>query len=137
MVNTSGFNSKNKKEISYPDIPSARRPIPHSEFLPVPLPKVLDRANSDSSSSGKSDSDDIYEPDHADTPQLFEQAELNDLVRDLGLSKISAELLGSRLQAKNLLSAGATFAWYRCREKNSCSTSPKMIHLCFVITLQD
>ena len=34
----------------------------------------------------------------------FDQAELNDLARDLGLSKKSSEILGSRLDEKNLLS---------------------------------
>ena len=34
----------------------------------------------------------------------FFQIELNDLVRDLGLSKDEAELLDSRLENKNLLS---------------------------------
>jgi hypothetical protein len=50
------------------------------------------------------------------TPVLFCQAELNDLVRDLALSKESAELLGSRLKEKNLLSGGTTFSWFRHRE---------------------
>jgi hypothetical protein len=33
-------------------------------------------------------------------PQLFSQSELNDLVRDLRLSKDSAEVLGSRLNQR-------------------------------------
>ena len=36
-------------------------------------------------------------------PQLFFQEDLNDLVRDLALSKEKAELLASRLQQNNLL----------------------------------
>lgn len=35
--------------------------------------------------------------------ELFTKTEQNDLVRDLGLPKNSAELLGSRLKEKNLL----------------------------------
>ena len=50
-------------------------------------------------------------------PQLFSQIQLNDLVRDLGLSKDAAELLGSRLKNKNLLSSGTSFSWYRHRER--------------------
>ncbi|GBM85111.1 hypothetical protein AVEN_62867-1 [Araneus ventricosus] len=45
------------------------------------------------------------------------QSELNDLVRDLGLSKGGVELLGSRLKNKNLLTSGTSFSWYRHREK--------------------
>ena len=35
--------------------------------------------------------------------QTFNQEELNDLVRDLALSKAASELLASRLYQKNLL----------------------------------
>ena len=36
----------------------------------------------------------------AEPPQLFSQSELNDLVRDLSLSKESSELLASRFKEK-------------------------------------
>ena len=63
--------------------------------------------------------DESYEPaGGSSTPQLFTQDELNDLVRDLGLTKDSAELLGSRLSAKNLLSSNVSYSWYRNRDKN-------------------
>uniref|UniRef100_A0A1B6CY49 Uncharacterized protein n=1 Tax=Clastoptera arizonana TaxID=38151 RepID=A0A1B6CY49_9HEMI len=48
--------------------------------------------------------------------QLFKQIELNDLVRDLGLTKEKAELLGSRLKEKNLLADGTSICVYRKRE---------------------
>jgi hypothetical protein len=38
-------------------------------------------------------------------------------VRDLDLPKDCAEILGSRLQSKNLLSPGTSFLWYRNRDK--------------------
>jgi hypothetical protein len=38
-------------------------------------------------------------------------------VRDLGLSKDCAEILGSRLQSKNLLSPGTSFLWYQNLDK--------------------
>ncbi|GBM84390.1 hypothetical protein AVEN_145076-1 [Araneus ventricosus] len=50
-------------------------------------------------------------------PQPFSQSELNDLLRDLGLSKDGAELLGSRRKDKNLLTPRVSFSWYRHREK--------------------
>ena len=40
---------------------------------------------------------------------------LNDLTRDLYLSKESAQLLGSRLRENNLLAPQTTFYWYRNR----------------------
>ena len=49
-------------------------------------------------------------------PQLLSQPELNDLIHDLNLPKDAAEVLGSRITAKNLLSPGTNFSWYRHRE---------------------
>ena len=48
-------------------------------------------------------------------PQLFSQGELNDLTRDLNLSKESSELLASRLKEKNLLQPGTLITFYRKR----------------------
>ncbi|GFV35888.1 uncharacterized protein TNCV_2866471 [Trichonephila clavipes] len=62
------------------------------------------------------DSDDGYDPGTND-PELFSQSDLNDLVRDLGLSKNTAEVLGSRLKERHLLNSGVLFSWYRFREK--------------------
>ena len=45
------------------------------------------------------------------------QNELNDLVRDLNLSKSSAEFLASRLKGKNLLSDGTRITFYRNRHQ--------------------
>jgi hypothetical protein len=42
---------------------------------------------------------------------------LNNLVRDLGLTKEKSEILGSRLKGKNLLAPGTTFYWFRNSEK--------------------
>jgi hypothetical protein len=39
------------------------------------------------------------------SPQLFTQSELNDVIRDLELPKEKDELLGPRLKEKNLLAA--------------------------------
>ena len=46
-------------------------------------------------------------------PQLFSQGELDDLTRDLNLSKESSELLASRLKEKNLLQLGTFITFYR------------------------
>ncbi|GBN69165.1 hypothetical protein AVEN_183012-1 [Araneus ventricosus] len=37
MTSTFGFSSKNKHTIQYTNIPSAVRPVPHSESLPIPV----------------------------------------------------------------------------------------------------
>lgn len=43
-------------------------------------------------------------------PQTFSQSELNDLIRDLYLTKEGSKLLGSTLKDKNLVEAGTTFS---------------------------
>jgi len=47
---------------------------------------------------------------------LFDQAEINDVIRDLSLPKQSSELLASRLQEKHLLHPGTNITFYRNRE---------------------
>lgn len=117
--NVEGYNLKNRKEIFYPNLPSAIRPVPHGPDVPVPsVPDSLQNI----SLSDKSDEDIDFSDEEFTVPciepQQFSQPELNDLVRDLDLPKESAELLGSRLKEKNLLAAGTSFYWYRNREKD-------------------
>ena len=45
--------------------------------------------------------------------QLFSQGKLNDLIKDLNLSKESSELLASRLKEKNLFQPGTLITFYR------------------------
>jgi hypothetical protein len=43
MCKLKGFNTKNKKEITYPNLPSAIRPVPHGPDIAMPNPpKQLD-----------------------------------------------------------------------------------------------
>ncbi|GFW09754.1 uncharacterized protein TNCV_868161 [Trichonephila clavipes] len=118
-----GFNLKSRKDISYPTIiRSAIRPVPHGPDLTIPSPpdtldNILD--DLDQISHISSDSDDGYDPGTND-PELFSQSDLNDLVRDLGLPKDTAEVLGHRLKERHLLNSGVSFSWYRFREKGIC-----------------
>ena len=58
------------------------------------------------------------EPNHSmKNPILFDQAELNDLIRDLNLSKDKSELSGSRLKEKNILNKNVRIS-YRNREED-------------------
>ncbi|GFX76802.1 hypothetical protein TNCV_1952431 [Trichonephila clavipes] len=71
-------------------------------FLSPPdtLDTILD--DFDQISHISSDNDDGYDPGTND-PELFSQSHLNYLVRDLGLPKDTAEVLGSRLKERHLL----------------------------------
>ena len=117
-----GFNVKNKHKIQYPNLTCAIRPIPHVPSVPIPLPpRVLKTVEDSVSEKSLSDSQstDCSEYKYGDDqqPKLFNQAELNDLVRDLNLPKTSALILGSRLKAKRMLCTDTTFAWYKHLEK--------------------
>ena len=52
-TNVTGFSSKSKGNIKYPDLPLAIRPIPHSADLPPPLftclPELVDEPESSTS----------------------------------------------------------------------------------------
>ena len=122
MVNIAGMTTKTKSSIKYPNLHSALRPVAHCDEVPVPTYTTLEISDDDefcqSNVSTDTDDEDFVAPEvDARMPQPFNQAELNDLVRDLDLPKSSAELLGSRLKEKNLLAPGTTFM-YRDIEKD-------------------
>ena len=72
----------------------------------------------DSSESGCDYESTSYEPEEViKSPQTFNQAELNDLARDLNISKDAAQLLTSSLKDKHLIKNNITFSYYRQREK--------------------
>ena len=104
MTSVKGFNGKNKKSITYPNLPSAIRPIAHSDDIPVPTPPVSLPDSHSTSSDGDSNEDNLYsQPENSQIRHIMLQVELNDLVRDLRLTKGQSELLASRLQEWNLL----------------------------------
>ena len=99
------------------------RPVPHDDSLPVPKPpekwSLEEPADDDipeHETEMETGPDPDFEPCISGEPHLITQPELNDLVRDLGLSKSKAELLGSRLQEWCLLSPGTKISVFRSRQ---------------------
>ena len=116
-INTTGINRKNRHSLQYPDLPSARRPVPHCEEIPVPAFTELPDSDDESTTADEEgNAEEEYEAQ--DGPQPFSQSELNDLVRDLSLSKTSSELLASRLKEKNLLGEDARITYFRRRHED-------------------
>jgi hypothetical protein len=73
---------------------------------------------SESSSLQSATEETYFEPHQYDRPvDKFTQSELNDLIRELQLTKEKSELLGSRLREKNVLASGVKFSWCGNREK--------------------
>ena len=125
MTNIRGLSRKNKSKISNAVCKSAIKPVPHDPGLPIPQPptKKEDSLSVDERASTSTESEeDLMESDPSfqveSGPLLINQERLNDLVRDLYLSKEKAEILGSWLQQWNLLEAGTTISSFRSRNQN-------------------
>lgn len=119
IVKTAGHHTKTLKNIQYPNVNSAIRPVAHSDEIPVPVFKGF-KSNievEDTDQNQPQISNEDNDDDFDDQYQPFNQLELNDLVRDLSLSKEQSELLGSRLLEKHLLESGTKVSFYRNREK--------------------
>ncbi len=119
IVKITGFNKKTRHKICYPNLDSAIRPMPHCGEVPVPVFEQLPSLEDEDDileDNPESDSDADFVDVPTTEPKRFDQLELNDLVRDLGLSKELSELLASRLNDKNLLQDGTKVTFYRNRE---------------------
>ena len=99
-----------------------------SENIPVPSPpsqlelradKICERATTSAHFEVLSESSGTDTAQNVDgfffflTPHLLDQRDLNDLVRDLGLTKKKSELLASRLKQWNLLQKGVKGTFYQ------------------------
>ena len=116
QTQTFGFNTKNSHLIEYPKVTSVTKSIPYGAGDTPPAPSLLKQKIEDDVVNDNFDP--IYDEVSDSNTILFNQAALNDLIRDLGLPKDKSELLGSRLKERNLLASGTTFFWYRHREQS-------------------
>jgi len=102
LCDITGINSKSKNSWSYPNVNSLTFPV------------LLSDANVSDSESSRHNEE---ESNQGDAPHgLFNQDELSDLIRDLRLSKESAELLASRLKEKGCLAPKTVVTMYRDRD---------------------
>ena len=99
MANLIGYNKKNRNNIRYPWIPSATRPIPHSDENPFPVFKELldipisaetlapepvpeELTESDSNPESLDNDNDIDYHECSIEPNRFNQDDLSDIIRD-------------------------------------------------------
>ena len=115
-----GYNVKNAYHFKYPNVGSVTKSISYSFDDRAPTPPLLKKEVEENTEVHfTEDRESEYIPSTSDSLSiLFDQNALDYLVRDLGLPKDKSELLGSRLQERNLLSPGTTFSWYRHREQS-------------------
>lgn len=125
VVNITGINRKNRSKWSYPNLQSAIRPSsdvlePSSDVSalqsqPSTSSILTSPERLEDSEDGKdSDFYCLLEPE----PRPLNQDDLDDLIRDLSLSKKASELLASRLKERNLVTPDTKVSVYRTREKS-------------------
>ena len=132
--------TKNRKKIVYLSIPSSIAPANHGLELPIPQPPTTYAISSTSSE----DDDAEFEFDTQCTsknPHFPNQNELDDLTRDLGLTKAKAEILSSRLKEWNLLAPSRKISKPRKRHVTfanfyAMSTDSDHPSLCYCTDIQ-
>jgi hypothetical protein len=109
--------------------------VPHDEENPVPVPPHAGADETDSSDENPEDdvtADESYDEDFEEgRPHLLSKDDLDDLVRDLSLSKEKSELLASRLREWNLLQKGTTTSHFRDRHKQLVTYYKLENDICF------
>ena len=127
-MKTAGFKKKNKHLIKYPNIPSALRPVAHSLEVPTPSTSFTSEDMDQHMES------DVHLPFDDQTKMIqetlpssssFNQAEINDLAIDLGLSTVNSKLLVSRLKEKNALAPGTNITFFHTENRNCWCTLMK------------
>ena len=134
LTKISGFTAKSKHAINYPNLPSAIRPVLHDDTVQVPISPAIDTLDSDSEDLNNEEpcldnSEHLFQS--TSEPHFLTQADLNDLARDLNLSKLQSELLGSRLQGWNLLEKDTKITKFRKRQNNLASYFSKSEYLVY------
>jgi len=108
------MNIKKKQRTGYSNIPSAIRPVPHGEDLPMLEPPKEYNLNSemeeeDTEKTGPHEeepTDPDFQGPASESPHKLTQNELNDLVCNLEQPKVKAELLASRMKQWKYLDEG-------------------------------
>lgn len=105
------MNYKKRLHIKYPDVSSVTKPIPHGPDILLPEPDFRADLFTDASCTEAltTEESDTYDPCKNAEPMPLPQKALNDLTRDLNLSKESAQLIGLCLREKNFLDPCKTF----------------------------
>ena len=97
--NTKNFTKINQSKFKYPNLKSTVRPVSHCDEIPVPNPSTeLQSSLQFKSERIASDGEHYQKEISNDSAKLFLQAQLNDLPRELNLSKESTQIIRSRLK---------------------------------------
>ena len=148
LTNITGFNASSRKKIKYPNLRSAMRPVPHSDYLPVPTPPVnkdllsssdeeMPLREDSAASVSLEDIESTYSGLSGNEPHWITQEDLNDLGRDLYLSKQQSELLASRLKQWDLVQEDVRITSFRNLNKYLASFFDMENKLCYCTNIPD
>lgn len=122
-----GISGRTVRNIKYADVSSVTKPVQRSDEDPLPICPGASSSNMETSDPVTSSGSEFV----IDERHLITQAELNDLVRDLHLSKGNSEVLASRLQQWKLLSSETKVTVYRKRNEDLMPFFNKINQICF------
>ena len=103
LTSITGVTAQSKHNVQYPNLPYAMRAVPHIAELPVPKPPTnmtLSDSESTDEDVGQANNNMDCDPTIVrgcsyNEPRPLTHGDLNDIVRELNLSKKQAELLGA------------------------------------------
>ena len=96
LIDITKFKGKKRTALAYPDIQSSIAPVPHSNEFPVlVLPSTREASLSESSAEENPCDEDFVQNIQ---PHFPNQQELNNLIWELGLTKLNAEILTSHFK---------------------------------------
>jgi hypothetical protein len=143
--NIVGLSGKWRDSIRYNYASSAKQPVGYSDQFPVPEPPLQDTITMEESATFSKeevslDTSEVtmYEPSCFVPMESHKvrQAELNDLVRELGLPKADAELLASRLRDWKLLDNDVKVTGFRNRSNEFANKYIMRDSLCYCIDIE-
>lgn len=97
----------------YPDVQSVTKTVPHCSQYPKPQPPIPTTTSFELVEASTSECSIVSNTG----PKLMKQSRLNDICRDLNLSKDQSQLLASRLQEDKFLDPSTRVTYYRTRSK--------------------
>lgn len=125
VVNVTGYTSKTKGIISYPNLDTAIRPTPHNETTPIPqresnvtaTPSFNAESLKSQPSTSSANNDPSYMPSEASCCKHipFDNEHFEHFVKILGLSKTKTEIAASILRDHNLLEQNVAITSVRQR----------------------
>lgn len=121
IMTIGSYTKKSKGKIQYRHVSSLDPPTGDPISKQIPSQSAIEVHEEEPSVEPEENGIDFdYDPasdvNNGRNPGSFNQEEMDDLVRDLMLSKEAAELLASRLKEKDLLNPGVQITKYRSRE---------------------